>query len=568
MPMIKISENQLDIPSNIALADPSYGIPGKIDVLLGASIFWELMCNRQIRRMKNSPVFQETLLGWIISGSIYTNNRKQREEAYCGISINNELHKQLEKFWEIEEVELPVHRSDEEIQCEEHFVSTHSRSKDGRFVVQLPLKKNREKLGESFDIAEKRLKALERKLERQPELKEHYHEFIMEYLKLGHMTEIQPDERHAKPAYYIPHHAVVKEESTTTRVRVVFDASCKTSSGKSLNDILMVGPTIQENLMDIIIRLRQYKYAMAADIAKMYRQVKLKKEDRKLQRILWRWDRKKPIQIFELNTITYGMASSPFLAIRCLQEAAQQMEYKYKDASEVIRRDFYVDDLLTGADTVKALIQLKQEITCILDSSKFELRKWISNVPEIGDQMGNREKEVTLSESIKILGLWWNPTADNFQYRIKINNNETKITKRNILARVAQVYDPLGLVGPIVVQIKILIQRLWQSKCTWDEEVTNDIKNMWIQWKSQILSVEELLIPRRIICDNPVEIELHGFCDASESAYGACIYLRSTNSRSEYTVRLLCAKSRVAPRYHYQKGIITKIGAMRSGAIS
>lgn len=224
---------------------------------------------------------------------------------------------------------------------------------------------------------------------------------------------------------------------------------------------------------------------------------------------------------------------------------AQQMEYKFKDASEIIRRDFYVDDLLTGSDTVKALIQLKQEITCILDSSKFELRKWISNVPEIGDQMGNREKEVTMSESIKILGLWWNPTADNFQYRIKINNNETKITKRNILARVAQVYDPLGLVGPIVVQIKILIQRLWQSKCNWGEEVTNDIKNMWIQWKSQISSVEELLIPRRIICDNPVEIELHGFCDASE--YGACIYLRSTNSRSEYTVRLLCAKSRVAP---------------------
>lgn len=262
------------------------------------------------------------------------------------------------------------------------------------------------------------------------------------------MIEIPPEERHAKPSYYIPHHAVVKEESTTTKVRVVFDASCKTSSGKSLNDILMLGPTIQENLMDIIIRSRQYKYAMAADIAKMYRQIMLKKEDRKLQRILWRWDRKEPIQIFELN-ITYGMASSPFLAIRCLQETAQQMEYKYKDASEIIRRDFYVDDLLTGADSVKALTQRKQEITCVLDSSKFELRKWISNVSEISDQTGNTRKEVTLSESIKILGLWWNPTDDNLQYRIKINNNETKITKRNILARIAQIYDPLGRERPV-----------------------------------------------------------------------------------------------------------------------
>jgi len=220
LPMIEISQNQLDIPSNITLADPSYGIPGKIDVLLGASIFWELLCTRQIQRMKNSPVFQETLLGWIISSLVYANNMKQHEESYCGMSINNALQQQLEKFWKIEEVEMPVHHSDEEIQCEEYFVSTHSRNKDGRFVVQLPLKENIEKLGESFDIAEKRLKALERKLERQPELKEHYHEFIMKYLKLGHMTEMQSDERHAKLAYYIPHHAVVKEESTTTKVRV------------------------------------------------------------------------------------------------------------------------------------------------------------------------------------------------------------------------------------------------------------------------------------------------------------------------------------------------------------
>jgi len=110
--MIEISQNQLDIPSNITLADPSYGIPGKIDVLLGASIFWELLCTRQIQRMKNSPVFQETLLGWIISGSVYANNMKQHEESYCGMSINNALQQQLEKFWEIEEVEMPVHHSD------------------------------------------------------------------------------------------------------------------------------------------------------------------------------------------------------------------------------------------------------------------------------------------------------------------------------------------------------------------------------------------------------------------------------------------------------------------------
>lgn len=107
----------------------------------------------------------------------------------------------------------------------------------------------------------------------------------------------------------------------------------------------------------------------------------------------------------------------------------------------------------------------------------------------------------------------------------------------NILASVAQIYDPLGLLGPIVIQIKILIQRLWQlAKCNWDEEVTRDIKEMWTQWKTQIFNIEQLVIPRRIIGDNPVEIELHGFCDASETAYGACLYLRSTTARTKYTV--------------------------------
>ncbi|XP_072761502.1 uncharacterized protein [Anoplolepis gracilipes] len=136
----------------------------------------------------------------------------------------------------------------------------------------------------------------------------------------------------------------------------------------------MVRPIIQDNLFAILIRF-QHKYAIAADITKMYRQVLVHEDDRKLQCILWRWDNEEPIRVFELNTITYGMSSSSFIAIRCLQEIAQQMKHQYENASKIIRRDFYVDDLLTGADTVEALIQLKQDVTSILESAKFELRK-------------------------------------------------------------------------------------------------------------------------------------------------------------------------------------------------
>ncbi|XP_029163718.1 uncharacterized protein LOC114936567 [Nylanderia fulva] len=546
LPTIKISQIKFDIPPEIKLADPTFCTPGKIDALLGASIFWELMCMRQIRSAENTPIFQETLLGWIIFGAIPIDDKKQRNnEVYCGLSTCA-LQQQLEKFWTIEEVKVPPHCSSKEKQCEEHFISTR-RDIDGRFIVQLPLKDTAENLGESYIIAEKRFKALERKLERQSELKAQYHEFMAEYLKLHHISEVQIEEKHNKPAYYIPHHAVTKEDSTTTKLRVVFDASCKTSSGKSLNDILMLGPILQNSLFDIIIRLRQHKYAMAADIAKMYRQIAVDHKDRKFQRILWRWDKKDPVQTFELNTVTYGMTSSPFLAIRCLQEVAQQMISEYQNAGETIIRDFYVDDLLTGADTIGELIQLKQEIIHILSFGKFELRKWISNLAQICDQFDNEKRQITSNESTKILGLLWNTKTDAFQYRIKLNISENKTTKRIILANIAQIYDPLGLLGPIIVQGKILMQYLWQSKCKWDEGVTTEIKDMWLQWKSQIGSVEQLTIPRRMLCDNPEEIEVHGFCDASEKAYGACLYFRTTNSRENYTVRLVCAKSRIAP---------------------
>ncbi|XP_072764627.1 uncharacterized protein [Anoplolepis gracilipes] len=128
-------------------------------------------------------------------------------------------------------------------------------------------------------------------------------------------------------------------------------------------------------------------------------------------------------------------------------------------------------------------------------------------------------------------------------------NLHDKVTKRNILASVAQIYDPLGVLGPIVLQEKILIQQLWLLKCGWDEEITTEIKEKWIHWKTQIYKLKQLSISRRILCDNPARIEIHGFCDASESAYGACIYLRTKeiNTSTKYMVKLLCAKSRVAP---------------------
>ncbi|XP_039312439.1 uncharacterized protein LOC105203331 [Solenopsis invicta] len=544
VPIYKINKKMLNVPNELALADPNCCTPSDVDMLLAADTFWKVLRNGQIKIKNQQIVFRETLLGWIMTGSLGSSKITTQAKAHCNVATT--LRTQLEKFWNIEEIDKPTYHSQEEGACEEQFLKTHFRNPEGQFTVQLPVKSNIEELGESYDAATKRFKAIERKLKKQPELKRAYQDFMSEYLQLNHMAEVPPHETQGNLSYYLPHHAVLKEDSDTTKVRVVFDSSCKTSTGISLNDCLRVGPTIQNDLFDIVLRLRQHKYAMSADIVKMYRQVNVADNDTHLQRILWRWSEDEPIRTFRLTTVTYGLASSSFLAIRCLQETALQKQREYPEASAAILNDFYVDDLLTGAPTANDLKRQKQDIIEILNNACFELRKWKSNWPGINEQ-STSDSTVKIGEHTQILGLLWNTTHDTFHFKWRLDEEKGKVTKRSILTQIAQIYDPLGWLGPTIVKAKILLQRLWQEKASWDEQITGVTLQMWRKWRSQIYRIQSITIPRRIIKEGWIRLELHGFCDASEAVYGACLYLRNITSKGVHSSSLLCAKSRIAP---------------------
>ncbi|XP_071573556.1 uncharacterized protein [Temnothorax nylanderi] len=435
----------------------------------------------------------------------------------------------------------------------EHFEKTTIRNEDGRFIVQLPIKETKlQQLGESRSTALKRFIAMERKLQKQPQLKAQYVQFMSEYLALGHMVRIDEQQipQHT-PRYYIPHHYVLKDSSLTTKLRVVFDASCDTSTGISLNDCLMIGPTLQQDLFTILLRFRTFVYVITADITQMYRQVLIDEAQICLQMIFWRNDPKDELALFALLTIIYGSAAAAYLAIASTRKIAAMEKINYPIGASTILNDFYVDDLLSGADTIAEVKRIRDETTKVLNKAGFQLRKWASNCPEVLEDMPHADTDepihfINRNEEICTLGMHWNTSSDSFKYDINTSNSR-KVTKRSMLSALSKIFDPLGLLGPITLVAKILIQRVWKLNLAWDETVPMDIHTAWLQFQDQLSIIHDFTIPRYVLCKQASRIQIHGFADASEKAYGACIYIRITNPQGQHSTQLLCSKSRVAP---------------------
>lgn len=537
LPNAIINKGCLKLPSNIELADPTFFFPAEVDILLGADVYYDLIGSNIIRLGSKKPVLQESKLGWLVGGPIL--NSQSNNKINCNFS--QEIKDSLEKFWSIDDLPQTKTLSVEEQLCENHFANTFNRLPNGRFSVQMPLKESPEKaLGDSYFIAKKCLESLERKFIKFPSLKTSYKECIEEYARLGHLTKIKPPEF----GYYMPHHAVIREKSETTKIRVVFNASSKTYKGKSLNDIQMVGPVVQSDLISILLRFREHKYILTGDIEKMYRQVEIAHQQRHLQLILWREEKHHPIDVLQLNTVTFGTASGPFLSFRCLVQLAK--ECQDETIARVIQNDFYADDLNTGCNTVNGLKYIYENVKRVLESACFPLRKFRTNCPDLFDHEYNSHDAMEFCKESSVLGLKWSPSTDVLQFSTNLEASSV-VTKRSVISTASKVFDPLGLVSPCIIVAKILLQTLWSSKLDWDDEVPEEFCKNWLSLTKEFAIMSLITIPRRALAENPNNVELHCFVDASQHAYAACIYLRSENTNVGITVKLLCSKARVAP---------------------
>ncbi|KAH9643933.1 hypothetical protein HF086_016483 [Spodoptera exigua] len=214
LPSLNVNIN-FNIPDNVTLADPNFYSPYEIQLLIGADLFWELL-NEGLIRLPTGPCLQNTKLGWIISGPVQTKSLRINQ-IQC--NFTQTLNVQLKKFWELEEITMPINNySKDERACENLFSSTTLRDDKGRFSVRIPLCESADSLGDTFTLAENRFRSLERKLARNPEYKKMYSAFLKEYLDLGHMTRIHT---YSFPTYFLPHHGVFRESSSTTKLRVV-----------------------------------------------------------------------------------------------------------------------------------------------------------------------------------------------------------------------------------------------------------------------------------------------------------------------------------------------------------
>ncbi|XP_045461903.1 uncharacterized protein LOC123672004 [Harmonia axyridis] len=385
LPIKKLNINELKIPDNLTLADNSFNVPAPIEMLLGVTVFYDLLCVGQIRLQRGHPIMQKTKLGWIISGSLFSTPKPNYDEvSVCNLSTDS-IGQQLEKFWVMEDYDNRPRLNKEERECEINFIQSTKREEDGRFSVTLPTREKISELGSSYETAVRRFDMLEAKFRKNVNFKKQYTEFMNEYIELGHMKKLaQNKENHnERNVFYLPHHGVFKDGSETTKLRIVFDGSCKTDTGISLNDCLHVGPTLQDDLFTILIRFRQHNIVISADICKMYRQVYVQEEQRDLQRILWRAEPSKPIDTYVLNTVTYGTSPAAFLAIRSLQQVGLDKRKNYPVASNMILNDFYVDDLLSGGNSVQEVKQARADLIKILGEYGFVLRKWMSNKQEV-----------------------------------------------------------------------------------------------------------------------------------------------------------------------------------------
>ncbi|XP_053403265.1 uncharacterized protein LOC123558686 [Mercenaria mercenaria] len=519
----------------------------EITLLIGADYYWRIVQDKVVGG--NGPTAVKSKLGYLLSGPLNTFEDNPHHTSTTNLlasHVSEEID--LEKFWKIGSLGIETEKCN---QSYDDYMTNYKKSsvtyseEDRKYYAKLPWKENHKPLPTNEIISRRRTRNVINRLQREPSLLKKYGEIIAEQERLGFIEKVPDDVTSPKMLHYIPH-LPIKKDSATTPIRIVYDCSCRSSQGSaSLNDCLQGTPPILNDLSSILMHFRIHQYAVTTDIVKAFLNVGLSEDDRDVTRFFWLSgldDPSSDLQVYRcFKSMLFGTTCSLFILSAVLQKHLSSNQCAIR---EQLSRDLYVDNILSSLPDHDTLMEVYHSSRDIFKGAGFKLRSWASNY-EILRETARSENVADDCRATKVLGMVWNPESDiiTFAKSKRCTSNLVPMTKRELLKESSSIYDPLGILSPLTVRSKILMQSLWQQKLEWDEPLPAEIVLRWHSMKADINEGIKTELPRCYFSKEFKDLtKLHVFTDSSMKANGAYAYIISGNESS-----LVIAKNRVAP---------------------
>lgn len=519
------------------------------------------------------PIGAKCRLGWSIYGCVQNHTSRSAVVGFHVGAVSDpdrEMNEQLQEYFALEDVGVTgsgtvVEAADEKRAKLLLTEMTQRISTKSNFETGLLWKTDNLNFPDSYPMAVQRLKSLERRLKRDPALKDRVRDLIAEYEQKGYahrasLTELTSVD--SNRVWYLPL-GIVTNPKKPHKVRLIWDAAAKVG-GISFNSKLLKGPDLLTPLPKVLHQFRQFPVAVTGDIMEMFHQIIIRNPDCQSQRFLYREHDTDPPQVYVMNVATFGASCSPASAQYIKNRNAQEFADQYPRAAAAIIHKHYVDDYLDSFETISEAIDVINEVKLVHSKGGFTLRRFLSNelkvLQSIGESVETDSKNLDLERAGKIesvLGIKWVPNEGVFIYKFGAREDISRIlhnhyipTKREVARVVMCLFDPLGLIAFLLIRGKVLIQELWTKRTEWDQPIPEDTNQRWRRWVDSLQQLEQLRIPRYYFPSSQpvsfVNLQMHLFVDASDTAYAAVVYLRLKTER-EIQVALVGAKTKVAP---------------------
>ena len=503
-----------------------------IHLILGDGTYSRIRTEKVYKGNLGDPLVEETTFGWVIHGG--------EDYSSDACMFTREVY-DYEQLYSLDVLGVEDRGENDQMQVLAEFRENITRQEDGRYQVSryqvsIPWIPGSKLTTTNEQPSRRRLFNVNKKLAKDGNLKQEYEKIINDQLASG-VIEKAPDEPSGERVYYMPHKPVVRQDASTTKVRMVFDASSKPHPlASSINNCMFTGPPLQPLLWDIMVRARMSSNLLLADIQKAFLQIAIKEEDRDAFRFLFERDEKE--EHFRFARVPFGVEASPFLLGATLEYHYDQQSPELEETVTTLRENTYVDNIMQTGNNIDKLEKFKKESEVVLESAKLPIHKWESNIATLEDE--------NMPNPSKILGHVWDKREDTLEIQVPAVPETEPVTKRSILSQLGKVYDPLGIISPTMAEGKHIYREACEEKKGWNVEVSPELKKQWHKWNKQLKNVK---VPRSLTGNSKETkvIELHVFADASNLACSAVTI--AVVEHSSGTIKgLLTSKSRISKR--------------------